>query len=118
MHPLPRDGQERQPVNQSAIQSSRTLRRLRLLLLLLLLCALPTTLAAAGAALEIPWFVVAGGGGSSQSAAFTLMGSVGQPVNGHSSSVDFTLNHGFWQTTGNQGPTGSGSTIYLPQVRR
>jgi hypothetical protein len=121
MHPLPRDGQKRQPVNQSAIQSSRTLRRLRLLLLLLLLCALPTTLAAAGADLEIPLFVVAGGGGSSQSAAFTLMGSVGQPVSGYSSSVDFTLNHGFWPATIGESGGGPGipsNQIYLPQVAR
>jgi hypothetical protein len=87
------------------------------LLLVLLLALLPLSIAASAAEPVIPRFTTAGGG-ATQSDQFTLMGSIGQPVRGLSSSVDFTLNHGFWQTTGNQGPTGSGSTIYLPQVRR
>jgi hypothetical protein len=122
MHPTieVRDGQPDQAVNQHG-DAARVRHQQNRILLFMLLCALPAMLAAAGADLAIPLYAVAGGGGSSQSAAFTLMGSVGQPVGGYSSSVDFTLNHGFWPATiGESGgdPGIPGNQIYLPQVAR
>jgi hypothetical protein len=89
---------------------------LRLLLLFLLLCTLPMTLAAASATQEIQRFTLASSGAST-SDSFILMGSVGQPSVGLSSSASFSLNGGFWSPAEESSAMSSGA-IYLPYLSR
>jgi hypothetical protein len=47
---------------------------------------------------QITAFVIAGGGGTSSSSGFSLSGTIGQPVAAQSSTGNYTLASGFWNT--------------------
>lgn len=53
---------------------------------------------AAPAATNLDWQVVASGGTTMSSTSFTLQSTAGQPVAGPSSSSNYTLLSGFWQS--------------------
>ena len=80
-------------------------------LCLLLAVGVPA-LAQVSANHDLSWHVIAGGGGRMASTGHTLVGSIGQPLTGASSSTGHTLCSGFWCSGVVQ------QRIYLPLVLR
>ena len=71
-----------------------------------------TTLSAAPQAAEIVRSVIGGGGGRLEQGAYTLNGTIGQPVVGTSSQSPYGLCAGFWCVGG--GSSSSDYEVYLP----
>ena len=49
---------------------------------------------------SIDWYVIGSGGGESQSENYQINGTIGQPVVGFSSSVNYIVESGFWVGAG------------------
>jgi hypothetical protein len=66
------------------------------LAILLLLLVIGTSSAKLGVTYGIDWWVFSGGGAPSSVGNLTLDGSLGQSVIGPSSSVDYSIDAGYW----------------------
>jgi hypothetical protein len=86
-------------------------RRGRFTAIVLLLAVLSAAVLAAGTP-EMDWWVIGGGGAQVDSGAYSLGGTLGQPVTGASSAGGYELCAGYWC-----GAAGR-HTVYLPVVLR
>src|SRR4030042_1022912 len=58
---------------------------------------------------QIDWYVIGSGGGHSESGAYSVDGTIGQPIVGVSSSANYRIEAGFWVGAG-----ASSGYEYLP----
>jgi hypothetical protein len=49
---------------------------------------------------QIDWYVIGSGGGHSESGAYSIDGTIGQPIVGVSSSANYRIEAGFWVGAG------------------
>jgi hypothetical protein len=88
-------------------------RKVRTVVALGLFCCLVlgSVVLAAPEATTIDWWVIASGGGHAETGAYTLDGTIGQPVVGRDQNAGYGLCAGFWGC-------GAGHRVYLPLVVR
>jgi len=79
---------------------------------IVLLLAVLTAAALAAGTPEIDWCVIGGGGAQVDGGAYSLGGTLGQPVTGGSSAGDYDLCAGYWCGAVSQ------HAVYLPVVLR
>jgi hypothetical protein len=89
---------------------------LRIIVIVLAMFALASVaLAQASTNYDLSWHVIAGGGGRMEGGNHSVLGTIGQPVAGSTSSSGHTLDSGFW---GRRTTVGQEYGIYLPVVLR
>ena len=97
------------------MQDARGKTKLVLLLILVVCLALAVparSVAQVTSNYDLSWRVIAGGGGQMQSASYTMMGTVGQPLAGPMASSSYNLGSGFWSGAAAE------YRVYLPVVLR
>jgi len=73
------------------------------------LAILLLTCIVSGQTYQIDWYVIGSGGGHSESGAYSIDGTIGQPIVGMSSSANYRVEAGFWVGAG-----ASSGYEYLP----
>lgn len=81
---------------------------MKITMILLMLFVIVSTASAQN--YQIDWYVIGSGGGHSQSAYYQIDGTIGQPIVGNSSSINYRLEAGFWVGTSPTSP----SCSYVP----
>lgn len=85
------------------------------ILLALIACLLVVSAVAALSGPSIPWDVVSGGGGTAAGGNITISDTIGQPIVGHSSGGNLTVDAGYWVPLAASAITFS---IFLPVITR